>query len=340
MRYISTRGGEPCGFLQAMTRGRGPGGGLYLPQDWPQLTLEDVSAAARRPLADTVEAMILRFAGLELDPELAAASVREALTVFGHPAVTPLRELDPNLWLLDMVRGPTMTAADAEMQILARLLDRAVARRGGEATVLLATAGDDGPAAVEAFRDRSGVRLLILFPADGVSAAQRRAMTEASAGNIRAVEVEGDLAACRRLTANALADEGLVSEVRLGSVGPENIVRVVICAAILLACAARLGAPERTVTLGAPAEDCSVTFAAQALTAMGVGCGRLVLAEGGEGALVTALHAGRYVDGSRSGAADLSRPSAWPAGFERLYFEASERRLLETTRAAQASTLR
>jgi threonine synthase len=333
MRYLSTRGGEPCGFMQAAMRGRAPGGGFYLPQDWPQLTLDDIGAAARRPLADTVETLILRFAGLELDRELAGAAIREALTVFGHPAVAPLRELDPNLWLLDMVRGPTMTAADAEMQVLARLLDRTARARGdrhGGPTMLLATDGDDGPAAVEAFRDRTGVRLLVLFPSRGVSAAQRRGIVQSAVGNVWAVEVDGDASACRRLASEVLADEGLVDEVRLGSIGPENMVRVIVAAAVLLAASARLGAPHRTVTLGAPAGDSSVTFAAQALTAMGMGCGAIVLAEDAEGTLGAALHGGRYIGPDPAGG------SSWPAGVERLYFEAAERRLLETSRAAQA----
>jgi len=332
MRYVSTRGGEPCGFFGAIVRGRAPNGGLCLPQDWPQLTLDDIASAARRPLAQTVEMLLLRFAGRELDPEMALPAVREALTAFGHPAVAPLREYDANLWLLDLARGPTMSAPDAEMQVLARLIGRTATERGGALTLLLATDGHDGPAAVEAFRERAGVGLVVLFPADGVTPAQRQAMTDPGALNVRAVEVETDASGCRQLATAALADRRLATDLRLGSIGSENVGRVVVSAALLLAAGARLGAPERTVSFGAPAGESSVAFAAEALTQMGFGSGPVILADGDEGGLAGALAERRY---GRSDASGSTR-GMWSSAFERLYFEAVDRHVVETARAAQA----
>ncbi|HEY5412575.1 MAG TPA: threonine synthase, partial [Caulobacteraceae bacterium] len=153
MRYISTRGGAPAaGFLDVVLEGLAPDGGLYIPEAWPELTPDELRAYARMDYPAVAADVLGRFAGSEIDKATLRQMADDAYASFTHAAVAPLKQLERGLWLLELFHGPTLAFKDVAMQLLARLYDYALGQRGRTATILVATSGDTGGAAVEAFR--------------------------------------------------------------------------------------------------------------------------------------------------------------------------------------------
>ena len=326
MRYLSTRGrAEPAGFVDALLgSGRAPDGGLWAPETWPQLSPQEIEAAAVRPLAETAAEMMLRYCGAELDPEAVADAAREAAASFVHDGVAPLREVAPNLWLHDLTWGPTGSAADFEMQVVARLAEAALAVRR-ERRVFVA-AGADALAAAEAFAGRARTGLVAVIPAAWAGEPLGRRLAQIKAPNVRAVAVEADATSVTAMAAELHADLGLSDVARLASAGPENPARMALRAAAWIAVAARLGAPGRAVTIAAPAEDGALAAGAWAARRMGLAA-QVVLAAAAPSPFAAMFGQGGF----------HAAPGATPAALlERIYFEAVDREALETARAMTA----
>src|SRR5580693_10091881 len=182
VRYISTRGeAPPLGFIDVTLAGLARDGGLYVPEAWPALDAATIAGFAGRPYAEVACDIISRFAVGEIDAGELARMAREAYDAFRHPAVVPLVQLASNTFALELFHGPTLAFKDLAMQLLARLMDHALRARAERTTIVVATSGDTGGAAVEAFRDRSQVDLIVLFPQGRISDVQRRMMTTAEA---------------------------------------------------------------------------------------------------------------------------------------------------------------
>src|SRR3569623_3555692 len=182
MRYVSTRGQSPAiGFWDAVLAGLAPDGGLYIPEAWPRFLPEEMAAFAGKSFAEGAATVIGKFACVDIAPAERLEMTTAAYATFTHPAVTPIKELYPNLFLLELFHGPTLAVKDVAMQILARLYDKALKQQGRHMTIVAATSGDTGGAAVEAFRGASNARILVLFPEGRISAVQRRFMTAAGA---------------------------------------------------------------------------------------------------------------------------------------------------------------
>src|ERR1700704_1339621 len=185
VRYVSTRGeAPPLGFVEVLLAGLARDGGLYVPESWPHLDRETIAGFAGRPYAEVAVEVLRGFVGGAVAESDLARMAREAYGTFRHPAVTPLRQLDANTFLLELFHGPTLAFKDLAMQFLARLMDHALATRGERTTIAVATSGDTGGAAVEAFRGRSQVDLVVLFPNGRISDVQRRMMTAATDPNV------------------------------------------------------------------------------------------------------------------------------------------------------------
>ena len=195
MRYISTRGEAPAlGFIDVMLLGLARDGGLYVPETWPTIDAATVAGFAGRSYADVACDVISRFAADGI-AELARMT-REAYDGFRHPAVTPLVQLAPNTFVLELFHGPTLAFKDLAMQLLARLMDHALQARHERTTIVVATSGDTGGAAVEAFGGRSQMDVVVLFPCGRVSDVQRRMMTTSNRENVHAIAVEGTFEDC------------------------------------------------------------------------------------------------------------------------------------------------
>ena len=182
MRYISTRGEAlELSFEDALLAGLARDGGLYMPKSWPRLAPEEIAAFAGKPFAEVAVALLEPFAGDSIPRAELVAMARDAYARFGHPAVTPLVQIDRSLWVLELFHGPTLAFKDVAMQLLARLMDRVLAQRGERVTIVAATSGDTGGAAIEAFRGSARVDAVVLFPQGRISDVQRRMMTTADA---------------------------------------------------------------------------------------------------------------------------------------------------------------
>ena len=214
MRHISTRGeAPPLGFADAMLAGLARDGGLYVPEAWPRLDRETILGFAGRPYAEVAVEVIRRFTEDSIAEADLARMAREAYGNFRHPAVAPLTQLGVNTFALELFHGPTLAFKDLAMQLLARLMDHVLAARGERRTIVVATSGDTGGAAVEAFRDRNQVDVIVLFPQGRISDVQRRMMTTAAAANIHAVAIEGTFDDCQAIV------KGLFNHARVSRPG-------------------------------------------------------------------------------------------------------------------------
>ncbi|MBN8911848.1 MAG: pyridoxal-phosphate dependent enzyme, partial [Rhizobiales bacterium] len=200
MTYISTRGeADSLSFEDVLLAGLARDGGLYVPAQWPTLSRETIASFAGKPFAEVATEVMAPFVGSSIDKPTLLAMAREAYGRFDHPAVTPLVQIDRNRWVLELFHGPTLAFKDVAMQLLARLMDHALARHGKRATIVGATSGDTGGAAIEAFRSSRRVDVVILFPDGRVSDVQRRMMTTPTEANVHAVAVKGTFDDCQAL---------------------------------------------------------------------------------------------------------------------------------------------
>jgi len=240
MRYISTRGkARALGFEDALLAGLAEDGGLYLPESWP--ALGEVAALASLPYHEVALRVVAPFIGAEIDSGALARMVRESYAGFDHPDVAPLRPLGNGEYLLELFHGPTLSFKDYALQLVGRLFDHALSRRGERVTVIGATSGATGSAATEALRDRPSVDVFILHPKGRVSEVQRRQMTTVAARNIHNIAVEGTFDDCQDLVKAMFADARFRAELRLSAVNSINWARVMAQAAFYVSAAARLG---------------------------------------------------------------------------------------------------
>lgn len=335
MRFVSTRGqAEPVGFLEAAWAGRAPDGGLYLPEAWPELGAEAIARLAARPYGEALGEVLAAFAGAELDRDQAQDIGREVAAAFAHAASAPLRELYPNVWLLELFNGPTLSAADVSMQTLARLHERQVRGQDRVVNLMMAGTAEEAAAAVQAFAGLKQARLVALFPARGSTVLQRR-FIGAGGPNVRAIAVEGSLQDCGRLARMLFEDEAL-KPARLADIGPANIVRIAADIAVLVHAAARLGAPLRPVSFAVPGGEFAMGVSAYGARRMGLPVSRIVAACNINDAAARVFQDGRYalspLQQTRTPAFDVQAP----LNFERLYAEAVNREGLETRRAMEA----
>jgi len=337
MKYLSTRGDAPTvGFIDALLQGLAPDGGLYAPQAWPTLTPARIAAFAGRPYAQVAAEIVGLFAGEDIAAATIGDICAQAYASFGHPAVAPLRQLAPGLFLLELFHGPTLAFKDIGLQLLAHLYDHALAARGRTMTVVCATSGDTGGAAVEAFRGRANVRLVALFPEGRISENQRRFMTTRTEDNVRAVAVAGDFDDCQAMLKAMLEDAQFARAVQLTAVNSINFARIVAQSVYHFTAAAALGGPARAVAFATPTGNFGDAYAGWAARRMGLNVERIVAATNANDIVARALRHGRY---ARSAALATQSPAMdiqVASNFERLYFECAGRSGEETARAFRA----
>jgi threonine synthase len=250
--------------------------------------------------------------------------------------VTPADRAWPGFWLQALHHGPTLAFKDVAMQLLARLYERALADGGRRLTIVTATSGDTGGAAVDAFAGREGVNLVVLFPEGRISAVQRRFMTANAAGNIRCVAVEGDFDDCQAIVKSLFGDTSFRDEVDLSGVNSINFARIAAQAVYYFTSAIALGAPERPVAFAVPTGNFGDAFAGWVAKRMGLPISRIIVATNVNDILARTFQDGPY----RRGTGQATMSPAWTSGaqqLERLYFEASRRDGAETARAFAAS---
>jgi threonine synthase len=337
MRYVSTRGQAPhVGFVDAVLGGLAPDGGLYVPQDWPQVSPAEIAGFASQPYAEVAARVIGAFAGDEIGRADLTEMCHEAYSTFTHAAVVPLTQLAPDIFLAELFHGPSLAFKDVAMQILARLYDHLLGREGRVQTILCATSGDTGGAAVEAFRGARNVKVVALFPEGRISEAQRRFMTTATEANVACVAVKGSFDDCQAIVKQAFQDQALRQAVDLSGVNSINFARIAAQAVYYFTTAAALGAPLRKVSFAVPSGNFGDAFAGYVAHRMGLPMGKILVATNANDILARTFETGRYSRGkvhpTMSPAMDIQSAS----NFERLYFEAVQREPAETARAFAA----
>jgi threonine synthase len=334
MRFVSTRGVAPeVGFVEAMLGGLAPDGGLYSPQTWPQFSRDDIAAFAGQPYAIVAAKILGAFAEGAIAPGDLAAICDQAYATFHHPATAPLRQLTPGAQLLELFHGPSLAFKDVAMQVLARLYEHVLAASGRTLTIVCATSGDTGGAAVEAFRGRANIRIVALFPEGRISEVQRRFMTTARDSNVRALAVAGDFDACQAVLKALFRDEPFAKEVNLSAVNSINFVRIAAQCVYYFTAAVALGAPDREVSFVVPTGNFGDAFAGWAARRMGLPIGRIFAATNRNDILARALETGIYERGILSPTQSPAMDIQVASNFERLYFEACGRDGAGTRRA-------
>ena len=326
MRYISTRGQAPSlGFADVTLAGLASDGGLYVPESWPQIGTELQREWRNLSYAELAVQVMRPFIVCDIPTAAFARMVHDAYATFGHPAVAPLVQLDSNLWLQELFHGPTLAFKDVALQLLGRLFDHILAQRGQRITIVGATSGDTGSAAIEACRDREAVDIFILFPKGRVSPVQQRQMTTVPSGNVHCIAVEGTFDDCQDLVKALFADAAFRDEVNLSAVNSINWARVMAQTVYYAYAALQLGAPDRKIDMAVPTGNFGNIFAAYGVKQMGFPLERLIVGSNRNDILTRFFQADdmslRAVEPSLSPSMDIQVSS----NVERLLFDLYDR---------------
>src|SRR5215470_11297323 len=325
-RYVSTRGEAPAlGFCDVMLTGLARDGGLYVPESWPRLAPETIAGFFGRPYWEVAVDIIRPFAGDEIPDAELGRMANEAYATFRHPAVVPLDQIGPHQFLLELFHGPTLAFKDVAMQLISRMMDHVLAKRGQRTTIVVATSGDTGGAAVEAFAGLANVDLVVLFPHGRISEVQRRMMTTTASSNVHALAIEGTFDDCQAIVKGLFNHHSFRDSVALSGVNSINWARVVAQIVYYFTSAVALGAPSRAVDFTVPTGNFGDIFAGYVAKRMGLPIRTLTIATNVNDILARTLSSGAYevreVHETTSPSMDIQVSS----NFERLVFEACGR---------------
>ena len=322
MRYISTRGAAPSlDFENVTLAGLASDGGLYVPEAWPAFSAQEIAGLRGLSYVDTAVAVMRPFVGGSLDEAGLRALCEAAYGRFGHAAVTPLVQLDARHWLLELFHGPTLAFKDVALQLLGLLFERFLSTRDTHLTVIGATSGDTGSAAIDALAGRAKVDIFMLHPLGRVSDVQRRQMTTVLAPNVHNIAIEGSFDDAQALVKATFADKAFASRYTLSAVNSINWARLMAQIVYYFYAAVRLGAPDRPVAFSVPTGNFGDVFAGYAAAKMGLPVAKLIVATNVNDILHRALSAGDYSVGSVTATAAPSMDIQVSSNFERLLFD-------------------
>ncbi len=323
MHYISTRGAAPeLSFEAAMLTGLARDGGLYVPASVPVMAAADIAALAGQSYEEIAFRVMWPFIGDTFTEAEFRALIASAYAGFTHPARAPLRQLAPNHFLLELFHGPTLAFKDFAMQLIGQLFQAALARSGERVTIVGATSGDTGSAAIEAFKGLANVDVFILFPHGRVSEVQRRQMTTPDEANVHAIAVEGDFDTCQGLLKDMFNDFTFRDRVRLAGVNSINWARVLAQVVYYFSAAVSLGAPHRAVSFTVPTGNFGDIFAGYIARSMGLPIEQLVIATNQNDILHRCLESGEYRTAAVLPSISPSMDIQVSSNFERVLFDA------------------
>ena len=326
MRYISTRGEAPVrDFAGVLLAGLAEDGGLYVPESWPQFTPADWRAMRGLPYHALAARVIQPFVGDAIPSKTLAALCHDAYAGFDHPAVVPLIQLDSGLFVQELFHGPTLSFKDMALQLLGRMFDHVLTSRDARATIVGATSGDTGSAAIEACAGRQRVDIAFLHPHHRTSEVQRRQMTSVTAPNVANIAIEGTFDDCQDLVKAMFADTAFRGEMHLSAMNSINWARIAAQVPYYVAAALALGAPDREVAFSVPTGNFGNILSAWVARRMGLPIARLVAGSNRNDILARFLASNDMsiatVEPSLSPSMDIQVSS----NFERLLFELLER---------------
>ncbi len=326
MEYISTRGSAPAlDFAGATLAGLASDGGLYLPREWPRFTEAEIAAMAGLPYAELAARIMLPFVEGSLTHERLLELTRAAYGRFSHRAVTPLKQLDEQNWLLELFHGPTLAFKDVALQLLGLLFEEFLGRSEQNLTIVGATSGDTGSAAIDAVAGRAKIDIFMLHPKGRVSDVQRRQMTTVLAPNVHNVAIEGTFDDAQAMVKRMFNDPGMTGRFNIGAVNSINWARLMAQVVYYFAAGLQLGAPHRPVAFSVPTGNFGDVFAGYVAAKMGLPIARLIVATNVNDILHRALSTGDYSAGEVTPTAAPSMDIQVSSNFERLLFDVGGR---------------
>ncbi len=326
MRYVSTRGEAPAlAFDEVLHGGLARDGGLHVPEHWPRFSADEIAGFAGLPYAELAVRVMTPFVGEAIAPAAFARLVGEAYADFDHPDIAPLRQLGDNDWLLELFHGPTLAFKDFALQLLGRLFDAVPAAHGGRTTIVGATSGDTGSAAIAGCRDRPNLEIFVLHPKGRISEVQRRQMTTVDAPNVHNVAIDGTFDDCQALVKAMFADAAFRDETHLAAFNSINWARVMAQTVYYFAAAIALGAPGRKVAFAVPTGNFGDIYAGYVARRMGLPIARLVVATNRNDILARFFATGRYRPAGVMPTLSPSMDIQVASNFERLMFDLHDR---------------
>jgi len=324
MQYLSTRGFTGAGFTDVLLGGLAPDGGLYLPQSWPQISAGEIAALKHKPYAEIAFRLMRPYIDQSFDDAELKADIDSAYATFSVPEIVPLRELSEGRYLLELFHGPTLAFKDVALQLLGRLFARGLKKQGRHATVIVATSGDTGSAAIAALKGQPNLDIVCLHPKGRVSEVQRRQMTTVPDANVHNIAIEGTFDDTQSIVKDLFADTGFASRVSLTAVNSINFARVMAqCVYYFTATFALREAQPATFVV--PTGNFGDVFAGEVAWRMGLPIKSLVVATNSNDILARALETGIYNSGSVHATLSPSMDIQVASNFERALFEASGR---------------
>ncbi len=323
MLHVSTRGEAPkLTFSEALLAGLARDGGLYMPESWPSLSRATIAGFAGRPYSQVAQTVLGALSHGDIADADLNRIITEAYAAFRHRAVCPLVQLEDNLFVLELFHGPTLAFKDVAMRFLAGAMDHELRRRGQRATIVGATSGDTGSAAIDAFKGSSQVDIFILFPHGRVSEVQRRQMTTADAPNVHAIAIDGNFDDCQALVKGMFNHLAFRDELALSGVNSINWARIVAQATYYFTAAAALGAPHREVAFSVPTGNFGNVLAGWVAKKMGLPIAHFVVGANANDIMARVLETGQYTTTGVIPTVSPSMDIQVSSNFERLLFEA------------------
>ena len=295
LRYISTRGKAPVlNFEEVVLTGLARDGGLYLPESWPQFSREDIRSLAGMTYAEAAAFLLQPFLGDSIAPEDFQSMTQKAYSSFFHEAVVPISQIGSNEFLMELYHGPTLAFKDVALQLLGLLYDHLLAREGKRVTIVGATSGDTGSAAIEACRGREAVDIFILHPKGRVSEVQRRQMTTVTDVNVHNIAIEGDFDDCQAMVKAMFNDHDFRDTLAVSAVNSINWARVMAQIVYYFTVGVSLGAPERSIAFSVPSGNFGDVYAGYAASKMGLPVEQLIVATNRNDILSRFFNSGEY----------------------------------------------
>lgn len=326
MRYISTRGQAPAlSFEEVVLTGMASDGGLYVPETLPEFSHEELAEMAGLSYAEIAFRVMKPFVNGEIDDATFRSIVTEAYATFNHDAVVPLKQLDANHFLLEQFHGPTLAFKDVALQLLGRLLDHFLKKRGERAVIMGATSGDTGSAAIEGCRHCDNLDIFILHPHNRVSEVQRRQMTSVLANNVFNIAIEGNFDDAQAMVKASFADQTFLNGTRLVAVNSINWARIMAQIVYYVASGVALGAPHREVSFCVPSANFGNVFAGYMAYKMGLPVKQFIIATNANDILHRTLTANDFSKKELAATLAPSMDIVVSSNFERLLFDAYDR---------------
>jgi len=326
MQYVSTRGSAPALDFEGVTlAGLAGDGGLFIPAEWPSFSAAEIEAMAGLPYAQLAQRVMQPFVGDCLTPEKLLELCEKAYGRFAHQAVTPLVQFTQQHWLLELFHGPTLAFKDVALQLLGLLFEEFLSRSDDRLTIVGATSGDTGSAAIDAVAGRERVDIFMLHPKGRVSDVQRRQMTTVLAPNVHNIAIEGSFDDAQAMVKRMFNDSAMTSRFHISAVNSINWARLMAQVVYYFASAVQLGAPRRKVAFSVPTGNFGDVFAGYVAAKMGLPIERLIVATNVNDILHRALSSGDYSAGTVTPTAAPSMDIQVSSNFERLLFDCGGR---------------